>query len=548
MRRAFDTPQRRIEYGQAEAIEPSIVHLIVAVVVVSVSMAGCASIVDPGSNSDGSTVSGSDAGMPGGIDVHLIDVPAHEVIYVPGCGSGIRDPGEACDDRNTRGGDGCSADCKTIDPDFGCPEPGKLCVYLIRCGDGLVGGVERCDPPNPGHGCSATCTLEPGYTCDPPATPPTPATPASCHKTVCGDGNKEGTEACDDSNSVDGDGCSAGCTLEPDCTAGTCTSKCGDGMKLAPEACDDGNTKDGDGCSHDCRNETGFTCRDATTMAPPSLNLLVTYRDFVSIPTAAGTRHPDFEIFAGMAPTPLLVKAALDATGKPVMEGRCTQAGVTAQCPYDQQLTSQASFSEWYHDTMGVNVPIVSALLLPRNGTGTYVYDSANQGFYPIDGKGWVVGATPRETVAIADATVNDGRSHNFGFTTEIRYFFQYRGGESLGFSGDDDVWIFVNRKLALDLGGLHARAEKTLSLDQSATALGLAVGGLYEIALFHAERHSAGSNFKLTLTGFAPTTSACQATCGDGVHASVEQCDDGNVADGDGCSHDCRYEDIGIE
>src|SRR6185436_342505 len=122
--------------------------------------------------------------------------------------------------------------------------------------------------------------------------------------------------------------------------AGTCTSRCGDGMKLAPEACDDGNTKDGDGCSHDCRNETGFACQDAATMAPPSLNLLVTYRDFISLPTAAGTRHPDFEIFAGMAPTLLLVKAALDATGKPVMEGRCTQAGVTAQCPYDRQLTS----------------------------------------------------------------------------------------------------------------------------------------------------------------------------------------------------------------
>ena len=26
---------------------------------------------------------------------------------------------------------------------------------------------------------------------------------------------------------------------------------------------------------------------------------------------------------------------------------------------------------------------------------------------------------------------------HNFGFTTEIHYFFQYRGGESLTFSGE---------------------------------------------------------------------------------------------------------------
>jgi cysteine-rich repeat protein len=81
------------------------------------------------------------------------------------------------------------------------------------------------------------------------------------------------------------------------------------------------------------------------------------------------------------------------------------------------------------------------------------------------------------------------------------------------------------------------------LNVDQSAAALGLVVGGLYEIALFHAERHSTGSNFKLTLTGFAPTYTACVSRCGDGLVAATEQCDDGNTVDGDGCSSDCRYE-----
>jgi fibro-slime domain-containing protein len=145
----------------------------------------------------------------------------------------------------------------------------------------------------------------------------------------------------------------------------------------------------------------------------------------------------------------------------------------------------------------------------------------------------------------MADPFINDGLQHNFGFTTEVRYFFQYRGGESLTFSGDDDMWIFVNRRRALDLGGLHTRTQATLNVDQSAAALGLTVGGLYEIALFHAERHSAGSNFKLTLTGFAPTTTACSSMCGDGMVAATEQCDDGNTVDGDGCSRDCRYEFI---
>ena len=463
----------------------------------------------------------------------------------PRCGDGKLDAslGEICDDGNAKSGDGCASDCKTIEKDYGCPEPGKRCMYLVRCGDGALGGIEQCDPPNVGRGCSADCRVETGYVCVPPPVPADPTRPSTCHKTVCGDGTIEGAEACDDGNLVDGDGCASSCALEPDCSSGKCVSRCGDGMKLQPEVCDDGNTADGDGCAHDCVLETGFSCTDTTANPPAQLNLVVTYRDFISFPSGTAARHPDFEIFAGMDVTPNLVKPALDAGGKPVMDGRCAQVGVTAACPYDRQLTGATSFDQWYRDVAGVNLPIKSTLLLARQASGAYVFDSAPGGFYPIDGRGFTTVAPVREATELADPVINDGRAHDFGFTTEIRYFFQYRGGESLTFSGDDDVWIFFNRSLALDLGGLHTRTQRTLNVDAGAAALGLAVGGLYEIALFHAERHSAGSNFKLTLTGFAPTSSSCRSACGDGVVASTEQCDDGNTADGDGCTHDCKRE-----
>jgi fibro-slime domain-containing protein len=360
---------------------------------------------------------------------------------------------------------------------------------------------------------------------------------------VCGDSNRGGTEACDDGNVTDGDGCGAGCALEPDCTSGACLSKCGDGVKLSPEACDDGNAKDGDGCSADCGMEMGFTCTDTTATPPPKLNLLVTYRDFISVPLGTATRHPDFETFTGMGVTPNLVKPMTAADGKPGMDGRCTTAAVSAMCPYAQQLTGPANFDQWYHDAPSVSIKVPGALLLPRMANGSYVYDSGNAGFYPIDNKGWTA-APAKESTVVADAVINDGLPHNFGFTTEIHYFFQYRGGESLTFSGDDDVWIFINRRLALDLGGMHTRLERTLNVDQVAAELDLDVGKLYEISLFHAERHSTGSNFRLTLTGFAPTSTACKAACGDGILApTIEQCDDGNTADGDGCSHACRFE-----
>jgi cysteine-rich repeat protein len=85
---------------------------------------------------------------------------------------------------------------------------------------------------------------------------------------------------------------------------------------------------------------------------------------------------------------------------------------------------------------------------------------------------------------------------------------------------------------------------ERTLAVDTNAAALGLTAGSLYEVVLFHAERHSAGSNFRLTLTGFAPTHSVCHPTCGDGIVAASEQCDLGaamNTGAYDGCTADCR-------
>lgn len=64
----------------------------------------------------------------------------------------------------------------------------------------------------------------------------------------CGDGTLDPSEACDDGNNVDGDGCSANCTVE---------AYCGDGVLDPGEQCDDGNNENGDGCSALCSNEGG---------------------------------------------------------------------------------------------------------------------------------------------------------------------------------------------------------------------------------------------------------------------------------------------------
>jgi cysteine-rich repeat protein len=80
----------------------------------------------------------------------------------------------------------------------------------------------------------------------------------------CGNGTKIVAEACDDGNIVGGDGCSATCTIESGYSCvGTmpsvCNTTCGDGIKAGAEACDDGNGTSGDGCTA-CVVDAAYNC------------------------------------------------------------------------------------------------------------------------------------------------------------------------------------------------------------------------------------------------------------------------------------------------
>ena len=74
---------------------------------------------------------------------------------------------------------------------------------------------------------------------------------------------------------------------------------------------------------------------------------------------------------------------------------------------------------------------------------------------------------------------------------------FTYHGGEKFTFRGDDDLWVFINRSLVMDLGGLHKQLSKTIELD----TLGLNQGQKASFDLFFAERHTKESDFRVETT-----------------------------------------------
>ena len=177
--------------------------------------------------------------------------------------------------------------------------------------------------------------------------------------------------------------------------------------------------------------------------------------------------------------SPGIVKDRLGPDGKPVYG----PVGPVENPESGNLVTnSRDTFDDWYNDRTGVNrsMPIILTLEAVSDDSDTQYFE--DEEFFPIDNQGWG----------------NEGLEHNFHFTTEIHAEFRYKGGERFKFMGDDDLFVFVNGRLALDLGGFHAKVSGLIDFDAQKEALDIQVGNTYELVIFHAERHTSESNFRI--------------------------------------------------
>ena len=444
-------------------------------------------------------------------------------------------------------------------------------VAVDVCGDGTLSASEGCDDSNTadGDGCSSTCTVEGGWTC------PTPG--ALCDE-VCGDGLLVGAEACDDGNTTDGDGCSSTCTVEvPDCPTTTLATlgdaavtgdSCASGDFDAAASCGGTNsggdyaieftapadatyrfstandTRDFDTVlyARDACGGAEVDCNDDTDGIASQLELAMSAGETVVIYVSGfGTACGSFALDVTEVGAVVVCGDGVVDPGETCDDGNTIDGdGCGASCAVEEG---------WECPTPGT--PCTSVC-----GDGVLVGVEECDDGNTIDGDGCSATCFS-ETPGCPDAsvsTVGEGVAADdtcdyedldgaptcaSNASGEYTVRFTAPGAGTYVFSTINDVRSFDTILYARDAcGGAEVGCN-----DDGAGSLGseltLELAGGESVVIYVAGFGTACGDFRLDVSRVG-----AGAICGDGLLEDAEECDDGNTADGDGCSAVCTIED----
>lgn len=181
-----------------------------------------------------------------------------------------------------------------------------------------------------------------------------------------------------------------------------------------------------------------------------------------------------------------IVGTKLGADGLPTYTGK-SMCGTGD--PRSAECTNPANGpNNWFKARADNTTGCLQQPLKLNSATGQYEYSS--DAYFPLD---TLIKVAPyNETLAPSQT-----QSQDFGFCMHAKSTFEYVRGLTFSFRGDDDVWVFIDKTLALDLGGQHGPISGNIDLDK----LNLLEGRAYQFDMFYCERHTPGSNIKIQTT-----------------------------------------------